>query len=40
MHRPQFRVERQLRDRTACPAGTALYVDLGGTKPVGCARPV
>ncbi|WP_326690199.1 hypothetical protein OIE63_25665 [Streptomyces sp. NBC_01795] len=39
-HRPQFRVERQLRDRTACPAGTALYVDLGGVKPVGCARRV
>jgi len=26
--------------RASCPPSTALYVQLGGSQPVGCARPV
>ncbi|MFG3258129.1 hypothetical protein [Streptomyces sp. NPDC048172] len=37
---PEFKVVRRVAERAACPADTALYVDLGGAKPVGCARRV
>ncbi|WP_051767508.1 hypothetical protein [Streptomyces sp. NRRL S-37] len=38
--KPEFKVVRAVDDRSECPASTALYVRLGGTSPVGCARPV
>ncbi|GGV56569.1 hypothetical protein GCM10010294_02390 [Streptomyces griseoloalbus] len=38
--KPQFEVTKAVDDRSECPASTALYVRLGGTTPVGCARPV
>ncbi|AZM53378.1 hypothetical protein DMA15_12960 [Streptomyces sp. WAC 01529] len=34
---PEFRVESAVRSRDACGASTALYVTLGGARPVGCA---
>ncbi|AVH58622.1 MULTISPECIES: hypothetical protein [Streptomyces] len=37
---PEYRVTSAVTDRAKCPAVTALYVQLGGSKPVGCARPV
>lgn len=37
---PEFEVTRAVATRAECPASTALYVRLGGTTPVGCARPV
>ncbi|MFC8367130.1 MULTISPECIES: hypothetical protein [unclassified Streptomyces] len=37
---PEFKVVKAVDDRSKCPASTALYVRLGGTSPVGCARPV
>ncbi|MEU2423190.1 hypothetical protein ABZ619_19575 [Streptomyces sp. NPDC007851] len=37
-HRPEYRVVRAVTSRDRCPAGTALYVRLGGELPVGCAR--
>ncbi|MEV6111160.1 hypothetical protein AB0L59_01255 [Streptomyces sp. NPDC052109] len=39
-HRPQFRITRATPVREDCPASTALYVQLGGAEPVGCARRV
>ncbi|MEV6834328.1 hypothetical protein AB0N17_07390 [Streptomyces sp. NPDC051133] len=39
-HRPQYRITEAARTRTDCPASTALYVQLGGREPVGCARRV
>ncbi|WP_432055511.1 hypothetical protein [Streptomyces sp. bgisy022] len=39
-HAPQYRVTKAVDTRSKCPASTALYVRLGGTSPVGCARPV
>lgn len=39
-HAPQYRVTKAVNTRSKCPASTALYVRLGGTSPVGCARPV
>ncbi|WP_424871933.1 hypothetical protein [Streptomyces sp. SAI-229] len=38
--KPEFKVVRAVDVRSECPASTALYVRLGGTTPVGCARPV
>ncbi|MFF7470314.1 hypothetical protein [Streptomyces sp. NPDC008092] len=38
--KPQYRVVRAVTSRDACPASTALYVQLGGEHPVGCARRV
>ncbi|KAB1142751.1 hypothetical protein F7R91_28635 [Streptomyces luteolifulvus] len=38
--KPQYKVTAAVRSRSKCPASTALYVQLGGTEPVGCARPV
>ncbi|MFF8031049.1 hypothetical protein [Streptomyces sp. NPDC016626] len=37
---PEFEVTKAVGTRSDCPASTALYVRLGGTTPVGCARPV
>ncbi|MFF5155631.1 hypothetical protein ACFY3N_05065 [Streptomyces sp. NPDC000348] len=37
---PEFEVTKAVDARSKCPASTALYVRLGGTSPVGCARPV
>ena len=39
-HAPQYKVTSAVARRPQCPASTALYVQLGGSKPVGCARPV
>ncbi|MFH8347063.1 hypothetical protein [Streptomyces sp. NPDC018045] len=35
---PRFKVTAAVRARAACPAGTDLYVQLGGGAPIGCAR--
>lgn len=37
---PEYKVTSAVADRSRCPSGTALYVQLGGGLPVGCARPV
>jgi predicted small secreted protein len=37
---PQFEVASAVRGKAQCPSTTALYVQLGGEKPVGCARRV
>ncbi|MCX4880955.1 hypothetical protein [Streptomyces sp. NBC_00847] len=37
---PQYKVAKAVTKRSRCPAGTALYVQLEGREPVGCARPV
>jgi hypothetical protein len=37
---PEYEVTKAVGKRTECPASTALYVQLGGADPVGCARPV
>lgn len=39
-HAPEFRVDSRVAARALCPPGTALFVDLGGTDPVGCAHRV
>ncbi|OKK07755.1 hypothetical protein AMK26_01325 [Streptomyces sp. CB03234] len=36
--RPEYRVVEAVERRSRCPASTDLYVELGGTKPVGCAH--
>jgi hypothetical protein len=38
--KPQYKVVRAVAERADCPAPTALYVRLGGKRPVGCARPL
>ncbi|MFF7307693.1 hypothetical protein [Streptomyces sp. NPDC008137] len=38
--KPEYRVTRAVTGRADCPASTALYVRLGGERPVGCARPL
>ncbi|MEU9453658.1 hypothetical protein [Streptomyces sp. NPDC048277] len=38
--KPQYKVVRAATSRTDCPASTTLYVQLGGERPVGCARRV
>lgn len=38
--KPQYKVVEAVAKRTDCPVSTALYVQLGGDRPVGCARPV
>jgi hypothetical protein len=37
---PEFEVASAVRSRAQCPPSTALYVRLGGDKPVGCARRI
>ncbi|MGC9536074.1 hypothetical protein [Streptomyces sp. UG1] len=39
-HQPQYKVAKAVDKRAKCPLSTALYVELGSEKPVGCARPV
>ncbi|MFJ8104418.1 hypothetical protein [Streptomyces sp. NPDC096132] len=39
-HAPQYEVAKAVDTRANCPASTALYVQLGGSPAVGCARPV
>ncbi|MFF5492165.1 hypothetical protein [Streptomyces aquilus] len=38
--KPEFKVTKAVTKRSRCPLSTALYVQLGGEEPVGCARPV
>ncbi|MDL5201692.1 hypothetical protein [Streptomyces sp. ALI-76-A] len=38
--KPQYKVTKAVDSRAKCPLSTALYVQLGGEQPVGCARPV
>ncbi|MEV2217383.1 hypothetical protein AB0H86_39165 [Streptomyces sp. NPDC050997] len=38
--KPQYQVTKAVDTRSKCPLSTALYVQLGGSDPVGCARPV
>lgn len=37
-HAPEFRVDSTVRTRDDCPPSTDLYVQVGGGRPVGCAR--
>lgn len=37
---PQYKVVKAVAERSRCPLSTALYVQLGGVQPVGCARPL
>jgi hypothetical protein len=37
---PEYKVTSAVTVRAKCPSATALYVQLGGGRPVGCARPV
>ncbi|MEU5597402.1 hypothetical protein [Streptomyces sp. NPDC020298] len=38
--KPQYKVTEAVETRGQCPPSTDLYVQLGGGKPVGCARRV
>ncbi|MBC2907810.1 hypothetical protein [Streptomyces cupreus] len=38
--KPQYKVVQAVTKRFQCPVSTALYVQLGGERPVGCARPL
>ncbi|MBB6075786.1 hypothetical protein [Streptomyces paradoxus] len=38
--KPQYKVTQAVTERSDCPGPTALYVRLGGKRPVGCARPL
>jgi hypothetical protein len=38
--KPQYKVVKAVLRRASCPTSTALYVQLGGSRPLGCARPV
>ncbi len=38
--KPEYKVVKAVGKRAECPASTALYVQLGGERPVGCARPL
>ena len=38
--KPEYRVTEAVTERVNCPTSTALYVQLGGERPVGCAKPV
>ncbi|WP_128378770.1 hypothetical protein [Streptomyces cavernae] len=37
-NKPEFKVASAVKSRAQCPGSTSLYVELGGPKPVGCAR--
>ncbi|MGV9339674.1 hypothetical protein [Streptomyces sp. NPDC003688] len=37
-HKPRYQVTDTVPARRACPPSTALYVEVGGPNPVGCAR--
>ncbi|MEU7056191.1 hypothetical protein [Streptomyces sp. NPDC046197] len=36
--KPEYKVTKAVDARAQCPSSTALYVQLGGKDPVGCAR--
>ncbi|MBC9716978.1 hypothetical protein H9Y04_31035 [Streptomyces sp. TRM66268-LWL] len=38
-NKPEFKVRSAVQNRDKCPKSTELYVQLGGSKPVGCAVP-
>ncbi|MFF7972682.1 hypothetical protein [Streptomyces sp. NPDC007905] len=38
--KPRYKITTAVTVRSACPAPTVLYVQLGGKRPVGCARPM
>ncbi|MCX4908551.1 hypothetical protein [Streptomyces sp. NBC_00878] len=38
--KPEYKVTKAVVKRANCPSSTALYVQLGGEVPVGCAKPV
>ncbi|MFF4500076.1 hypothetical protein [Streptomyces sp. NPDC001401] len=38
--KPQYKVVKAVARRALCPSATALYVQLDGQEPVGCARRV
>jgi hypothetical protein len=38
--KPEFKVASAVLKRPLCPPSTALFVQLGGDRPVGCARRV
>ncbi|MDW4911105.1 hypothetical protein RB628_38810 [Streptomyces sp. ADMS] len=38
--KPEYKVTEAVGRRVNCPPSTALYVQLGGEQPVGCAKPV
>jgi hypothetical protein len=38
--KPQYKVVKAVARRAECPVTTALYVQLTGARPVGCARPL
>ncbi|MGW1721248.1 hypothetical protein [Streptomyces sp. NPDC002156] len=38
--KPEYEVTEAVVKRVNCPASTALYVQLGGDRPVGCAKAV
>ncbi|MEU0426819.1 hypothetical protein ABZ235_24995 [Streptomyces canus] len=40
VRKPQYKVVKAVAERSRCPLSTALYVQLGGAQPVGCARPL
>ncbi|MFF1306507.1 hypothetical protein [Streptomyces sp. NPDC058307] len=40
VRKPQYKVVKAVAERARCPLSTALYVQLGGPQPVGCARPL
>ncbi|MDX6361586.1 MAG: hypothetical protein QOC85_589 [Streptomyces sp.] len=37
---PEYKVTSAVGERSQCPSVTVLYVRLGGSRSVGCARPV
>jgi hypothetical protein len=37
---PEFRITARVASRAECPPSTSLFVRLGGTAPVGCARDI
>ncbi|WP_435861419.1 hypothetical protein [Streptomyces tauricus] len=37
---PEYKVTEAVERRSDCPASAELYVQLGGPRPVGCARPL
>ncbi|MFE3494156.1 hypothetical protein ACFXOS_13805 [Streptomyces sp. NPDC059175] len=37
-HRPEFEVTAAVAERDQCPSSADLYVQLGGERPIGCAR--
>lgn len=38
--KPQYKVTEAVTKRVNCPSSTALYVQLGGERPLGCAKGI